>query len=404
MSKSVVKAVADGPTVFVPGLGCSVPTFTTKHEGRFKPLAYHVPPVMRGQYRPHELANYEETQQYRTDDLGYALCSGKTQAEVDCLLKATNRSGYCDKHGGELHSDDKFIKTDQSNIGETQALSRYKQYLAGIITVDDLDDEELASCGFRARNGRLYKPKSVPRDLAQAFTKAIYERAQVQLRALTVDAVSTVGEIMKNKTNEPDIRLKAALSVIERNMGKPTQVVSITADKPFEEVFADVFTGTREESRRRRAEYIDAEEVPLDDERSNSVETDNGQPQEYTSMPGPIEQSSSIDDSKLLANVGEPIPQGDPSMFRRNEAILAQTVEIKPFNYDLSDKSAEIKKATQKRNAARVLGIDLNKPNIPYIREENQLDDGTWLIKYIDPTVESKDKSDRRKTYTMSDF
>ena len=418
MSNAVIKAKADGPSVYVAELGCSVPTFTTKSTGRFKPLPHHVPPQMRGPYRPNELANWSDEKSYRTDELGYVLCSEKTKADTDCGRKAQNRSPFCDNHGGSLHSDDKFIKTDQSNVGETEALSRYKQFLKGMITVDDLDDEELACCGFRSKSGRIYRPKNVPRDLTNAFTKAIYERAQTQLRALTVDAVDTIGEIMKNKANEPDIRLKGALAVLERNLGKPQQVIALTADKPFEEVFTDVFTGTREESRQRRqitSERIDyAEEVPLDAERQNSFETDPLSCETDNSVSrsddGSV-QSSEFQDAELdtIDRSTSEVAQ-DVSMFSRNPAILAQTVEIKPFEYDLSDKTAEIKKATKRRYAARALGFDPDAPNIPFVREESQNKDGTWHVRHINPlnTVvgkqDSKSKIDKRKAYTLSDF
>ena len=34
----------------------------------------------------------------------------------------------------------------------------------------------------------------------------------------------------------------------------------------------------------------------------------------------------------------------DARLFERNEAILAQTIEIKPFEYDLRDHTADIKR------------------------------------------------------------
>lgn len=420
MSNVSLKGTADGREIFVPELGCKTPTFTTKSDGRYKPLAYHVPPTMRGAYRPNELANFDPEKDYRTDNLGYVLCNGVTANDIDCLRKAQNRSLYCELHGGSLHSDDKFIREDQSKSGETQALSRYKQFLAGQITVEDLDDEELATCGFRATNGRIYKPKNVPRDLAQGFTKAIYERAQTQLRALTVDAVDTIGEIMKNNANEPDIRLKAALSVIERNLGKPTQTIAVTADKPFEEVFSDVFQGTREQSRQRRAiesERVYAEEVPLDSERPNPVATDSPSYGGDSNLhESPIGQSVSADTEPNSVLPGEfssdsygGLDSRDPGMFSRNEAVLAQTIELKPFEYDLSDKRDQIIKATKKRYAARALGFDPDAPNVPFIREEKQLADGTWHVKHIDPQhvsvpMQSKGQTEKRKAYTLSDF
>ena len=33
-------------------------------------------------------------------------------------------------------------------------LTRYEQFKRGIITVDDLEDDELAACAFRSKDGR----------------------------------------------------------------------------------------------------------------------------------------------------------------------------------------------------------------------------------------------------------
>ena len=209
---------------------------------------------MRGDYRPQDLANFDPQKNYRTDVLGKVLCYAFNQSGERCSKRAVNRYPRCDIHGGRLHPLDKLVRDEEkaANEAEGQALSRYRQFLAGQLSVDDLEDEELATCGFRAANGSIFKPKNVPREMAQAFTRAIYERAQAELRSLTVEAAQTMGEIMKNKNVEPDIRLKAALSIVERNLGKTPQVYAITDAKAYEEVFDGILHVSRDESRRAR--------------------------------------------------------------------------------------------------------------------------------------------------------
>jgi hypothetical protein len=399
---------ANGPEKFIPEFGCAVPTFTEKPGGDRPALTYHVPMKFRGDYRADQLANFTVESDYRTDNFGYVLCERFTKAGERCLKRARNRSPRCDTHGGRVHPLDKVVRQRSENEnGPESSLSRYRQFLAGQIGVDDLDDEELATCGFRASNGRIYKPRNVPRELAQGFTKAIYERAQEELRALTVDAAKTVGEIMKNRTNEPDIRLKAAISLLERNLGKtPTNVV-VTQEKPFEVIFDDITT-----ERPNRQEPIDAEVVPERQDFDGANEIPSGT---TTNGSGPIDgldfdSSAEVVPEQEVGSVGTEIELvSNARMFERNEAILAQVIERKPFEYDLSDHREDVSKATKKRYASRALGVDLTGPNIPLVRIETRTEDGRRIIRHVDPdTLKIKgpnaSDSQRRKTYTLNDF
>ena len=88
---------------------------------------------------------------------------------------------------------------------------------------------------------------------------------------------------------------------------------------------------------------------------------------------------------------------------------MAQTIPVKPFEYDLSDKRAVIAKATKKRAVARALGIDLDGPKGPYLTIQEQNEDGTWNVKHVVPEdisvkQDSKAKIGKRKAYTLSDF
>lgn len=399
----------DGPKIFVKELGQEVGTFLTPPGGSRPALNYHVPLNMRGPYRLDQLPYKIDL---RTDAFGYVLCGGFTNAGEKCSKRAENRCPRCNIHGGRIHPLDKLVTDDQeaSSNREGEALSRYNQFKAGQITVDDLDDEELASCGFRARNGRIYKPRNVPREMVTAFTKAIYERAQQELKGHTVAAAQTVAEIMLNKTIEPDIRLKAANTLLDRGLGKAPQQINLTADiTGFEEVFDAIIAGPR-------PTIIDAE-VVSDDEHGGrsdfapdaSNDGSDGYAQKAIENPSISTQlvSESPDSSNDVAPERDSGPGlADARMSARNPAILAQTVEIKPFDYDLSDKSAQIKKATQKRYASRALGVDLTGPGVPFVRERL----GNGLFRHIDPdsvkvkAPQSNLKTDARKRYTLGDF
>ncbi len=403
MNEPALVGVADGPPIFVPELGCETNTFTTPPGGSAPALNYHVPLKMRGDFQPEQLANYDPEKSYRTDAFGKMLCYAKAVSTGEkCSRRAVNRYAACIQHGGRLHPLDKIAKEESSNNAEGQALSRYQQFLAKQITVDDLDDEELAVCGFRSpKNGVIFKPRNVPREVVDAFTKAVYERAQAELRSLSVEAAQTVGSIMKNKSIEPDIRMKAALSILERTLGKSPQVVQIGVDtKGFEQVFDGIFNGTREESRQQRG-YIDVEFEP---ERSITAAPDEdssgGSGSSDGSIVGGNNESRERDDGQSNSEITSTTESIDRSrLSTRNEAILSPTVEIKPFEYDLEDHSKEIKYATKKRYA--------QADSRPYIIEEKSLGEGFSWIKILEPekrSVPNKSKAAARKRYTLDDL
>jgi hypothetical protein len=413
-----------GPMQFIAELGCETGTFVEAPGGKKPALGYHVPVSMRGDYRPEELANYDPQKTYRTDVFGKVLCYGTTKAGEKCSRRAVNRYPRCDIHGGRLHPLDKIVSDSQegTNSQETQALSRYRQFLAGQLTVDDLDDEELACCGFRAANGSIFKPRNVPREVAQAFQRAIYERAQTELRSFTVEAAQTMGEIMKNKNVEPDIRLKAALSIIERNLGKTPQVIAVAEAKAYEEVFDGILSVSRDESRAARGiessslaiesanNTIDVEVVESEPLGTTEQSDANNVSEKGNDIQPPFgsESSELSTDTTGIAqsNVGVDDIRSDARLFERNPAILAQSIEVKPFEYDLSDKSEDIKKETRKRYARRAFE---NTPDVPFTLIKTPLTNGHTHIQ-IDPASipkpkkQSKSKAAQRKSYTLSDF
>ena len=405
---------ADGPKTFIKELGQEVGTFAEMPDAGKKCLKWHVPLNKRGPFRPEDLANWVPELDYRTSPEGYVLCYGKTKAGLRCRKLAQNRWPRCEFHGGGLHPFDKLVQEtgeEMTDEAMRESMTRYQLFKAGMLSVDDLDDEELAMGGFRSKKtGNIYRPKNVPRELANAFQRAIFERAQDELRALTIDAARTVGEIFKNKNIEPDIRLKGALATLERTLGKPATNVVVSQDKPFEHVFSDLEAGSRAAY---RGTIIDG---------TTGEVTEGHQPFDINSDPfgigtASIEQNSGISDERRN-DVGEnaigegssELPAENPrdALFVRNEAVLAQFVETKPFEYEVEDHSEDIKKATKKRYASRALGVDLSGPQIPYLVDVRRTKSGTF-VRYIDPetkvvATKANSSETKRKRYTLSDF
>lgn len=238
-----------GPSKYVAELGEEVPTFLEEPGGRYPALKHHVPLTKRGFFRPDDLANFDADKSYRTDTQGWTLCYHKL-AERYCKARAINRWPRCKVHGGRVHPLDQVVKVDGTVADNTR--SRYQQFLAGQITVEDLDFEELTSFGFRTESGKLYKPRKIPRQLADQFTRAIFDRATDELKTNVVEAAKTLAAIMTDKTLDPAIRLKAAEAILDRNLGKAPQIVAFTGTKPWEEVFESILGGSRETSRKAR--------------------------------------------------------------------------------------------------------------------------------------------------------
>ena len=412
--------VPDGPARFIKEFGCEVGTFVSHSE---KELDYHVPLEFRGDYRPTELANYNPDFSYRTDVFGRCLCGAKTKQDLLCERKAVNRAWRCQLHGGSLNRLDRLVKDKEeaANAAESQGLSRYRQYQEGLITVDDLDDDELAQCGFKAKNGTIFKPKSIPRELANAFQKAIFERANAEMRGMVVEAAKTVGEIMSNKANDEKVRLTAALALIERGLGKTPNVVAITQDKPFEVVFDAILHSSGNES--GPAGNVQTGPLPIEsaiDAESFEIEQpiplgDTGQ-----QAPNPFGQiasdtSSSIGDGfdgRSVPGHDGIVPEGGVSNSRlheRNPAILAQSLEIRPFEYDLSEQREAMEKAIENRYVSSSLGIDLTTESVPLVRVETTDEKGVVWIRHVDPNMlkpkaTNQSQVKERKSFTLNDF
>lgn len=256
----------DGPAIFVPEIGKDLKTFTQDPGGKFPALNYHVPLKCRGPFRPEDLANYDKDKEYRTDPMGYLLCYESViddQGKRLCKRKAVNRFPRCNAHGGRLHPLDKPVDTKAELADDnTEAMSRYQLYLARQINVDDLDDDEIMNFGFRNKDGRIFKPKNISREMVQAFTKALYERSLDTLKANALEAVKTLTTIMMDDQVDANVRIKAATEVLDRTLGKAPQTVHLSADAPWQQVFNGLATLSREESRAARGlEVVEGEVV-----------------------------------------------------------------------------------------------------------------------------------------------
>lgn len=122
---------------------------------------------------------------------------------------------------------------------------RYALLARGEITVDDLDDEELARGRLKDKNGNWSgrPPKMIPADLANAIRKAWIGRAEEKLREALLDSgIGVLVSLANNELIDPSVRLRAAERIIERTMGKVPDRVQLSAEDPVETLFRSILS------------------------------------------------------------------------------------------------------------------------------------------------------------------
>lgn len=122
---------------------------------------------------------------------------------------------------------------------------RYAQFLNGVITVEDLDDEELAQGRLKASDGtfRGRPPRVIPADMVQAMRREWLSRAEAKLRdALMEKGIGTLVSLAGDESIDPAVRLRAADKIVERTMGKVPDRVHIAAEDPVESLFRSILS------------------------------------------------------------------------------------------------------------------------------------------------------------------
>lgn len=120
---------------------------------------------------------------------------------------------------------------------------RYALLLNGIISVEDLDDEEVARGQLKASDGtfRGRPPKTVPAELVQAMRREWLSRAEAKLRDALMDkGLGVLVELAGNDQVDPGVRLRAATTIIERTMGKVPERIQLAAEDPVETLFRSI--------------------------------------------------------------------------------------------------------------------------------------------------------------------
>jgi hypothetical protein len=153
--------------------------------------------------------------------------------------------------------DDKRLSANRPKRTPVKPKSRWQQLIDGDITVDDLDDEEIAMQRCKDKNGRFTgrPPKDLPRELAGSMKVAFARRVQEQLDGTVDIAIQTLVEVAANKAQAGVARVNAANSLLERVVGKvPDKVVQDVIVRKFEEDISGIFVDVVDEVAAKRQE------------------------------------------------------------------------------------------------------------------------------------------------------
>jgi len=136
--------------------------------------------------------------------------------------------------------------------------TRQECFEMGILTVKDLDDEELVKGRCRDHTGRIptrnKHTELIPAERYDEMVKEHEMRYKQRLRQYLNGALDVAVEIMEDDTVEPRDRLEAAKWITERSAGKSVEHVEHTVEmKPWEGLLTDI-TGIGAISRARHRE------------------------------------------------------------------------------------------------------------------------------------------------------
>lgn len=114
------------------------------------------------------------------------------------------------------------------------AKQRHRALITGELKVSDLEDEEIRRMRVYGR-GKTFSGNGqrLPQKIAREFVKEALKRAADDLRKATPDAVRVLLDIANDPDAPDQVRTRAAMYLIDRNLGKTPDVVRIEGKDEF---------------------------------------------------------------------------------------------------------------------------------------------------------------------------
>ena len=393
---------------------------------------------MRGMYRPDQLPDsvYEKRRgRIKVNLEGFVLCDDNNQAGFPCSNPAVNRSLKCRNHGGALHPCDKKLSPATNQLGlmaaaEGQAaiekLDRVQRFMQGFLTVEDLDDDEIVGGYVRDSNGVPINNQRIGVRFQQDMVKELARRMNKFLQMKLPNMLKVMTDIAESDIVEPQDRIKAAIWCSERVMGKtPDVVIHGTTGKPYESIFENLESGSREAYRinssrpiESGAEIFDAEtiEVGTDEdfaeveeisERDDSAEITGNGVRSFVGRQDVAETTDQSEAGSILSNESDISELQVNDYSQKPPDKIEKYVTLEQQRAEAKSRRDRIKKAKSRRFAARAAGAP-TVANTPWLVDWRARKGGLWCAKIIPadaqtPTLLAKLEAKKSQTEKLEE-
>lgn len=159
-------------------------------------------------------------------------------AELLSFTQKQERAAHARSHIGKKKKGDKTLANGQIKL---RVSGRYADLLRGDLTIEDLDDEEIAMGKLKDKNGNFSgrPPIVLPREFHDAMQRELLKRGQREWHKQYLPAVRRIEEIGKYAESD-SARLGATRYSVEQVQGKLPDTVNMNAViKPYEEVMEE---------------------------------------------------------------------------------------------------------------------------------------------------------------------
>ena len=159
-----------------------------------------------------------------------------------CRQFARRNTSTCARCGAGTRAEAKYDSEGRpTKRGLVTIPARVQALLDGTLSVEELDDEELARGYPRASDGTFRgKPSVVPTSVHQRIQRELFRRAGEQLKTNLIGAVEAMTKIATDPEVSAGDRMKAAQWVVERVMGKTPDVTVSMDEKRYEKLLETI--------------------------------------------------------------------------------------------------------------------------------------------------------------------
>lgn len=382
-----------GPEESHPEFGYGVKVRTFREDNRtskrkLPTLWYHVPMDCRGPWKPEQVTIQLKADLLLTEK-GYVVCEGKLgqdrfknysnyQHGRRCNKAAVNRTYFCVNHGGALHPLDRQVET-ADRVG-VEPRTRQQKFAAGILHIEDMTDEELATKRFMDKDGmfRGRRPK-LSQEVELAMGQELMRRLNDKVAKAAPKAIDSLIEVSTSDVYEGADRVRASTWLAERHMGKTAERVIHEQAAPWEVVFEGLAGGTRDDSRALREAAIDAEVVEPE-----SAEIEGTRPRAY--VPGGDvsaweQEDEDYNDDDYADDLGGPDGDSDTIDYPDSSATVDESEELTPEERAQAIK--DFKKRLSKAKGKRIWNREHGYKTVAdrgYVAEKSENEDGTTTM------------------------